>query len=61
MGTLDTLPVIESIPDPEAIRNRLAQIAREQLLLRGLLKVAQRKREAIERERAQQVGRTADV
>jgi hypothetical protein len=36
-------PLIQAIPGPDAVRNRLAQLAHEQALLRGLLRLSQRK------------------
>jgi hypothetical protein len=50
---LTQLPLIESIPDPETVRSRLAQIVREQALLRSLLRLARQKEEALQRDRVQ--------
>jgi hypothetical protein len=41
---------LESIPDQQAVRARLAELARERVLLRGLLKLAQRKEQAMQCE-----------
>ena len=35
--------ILDAIPDPTAIRSRLAQLMREQDLLRSLLRLAERK------------------
>ncbi len=51
--TLDKLPLIEQIPGPDAIKSRMAQLVREQQLLRSLLKLSHRKAEALDRERQQ--------
>ena len=56
MLTLDQLPIITDIPDQETIRSRLAQLAREQSILRGLLRIARRKQEALDREMVQTAG-----
>jgi hypothetical protein len=53
---LTQLPLIESIPDPETVRSRLAQIVREQQLLRSLLRLSRQREEAAQRERAQRPG-----
>jgi hypothetical protein len=53
---LTQLPLIESIPDPETVRSRLAQIVREQQLLRSLLRLSRQREEAAQRERAQRQG-----
>ena len=53
MPDLTQLPLIESIPDPETVRSRLAQIVREQALLRSLLRLARQKEEALQRDRVQ--------
>jgi hypothetical protein len=37
---------LDAIPDPPAIRSRLAQLMREQNLLRSLLRVSERKLKA---------------
>lgn len=42
----ETSPLLETIPDPEAIRARLSQLVREQHVLRSLLRVAERKAKA---------------
>jgi hypothetical protein len=39
-------PLIESIPDPSAIQRRLGELAREEAVLRRLLRVALDAREA---------------
>lgn len=52
MSALETL--LQAIPDPAAVRNRLAQIACERALLRALLRLSQRKEQARERLLAQQ-------
>ncbi len=36
---------IEAIPDPQTIRQRLAQLVRERALLKSLLKLSQRKQQ----------------
>lgn len=46
------ITIIESIPNPLEIRDRLAQLMREQDLLRSLLRVAERK----ERQQPHQQG-----
>lgn len=53
MILLDQLPIIQSIPDPDSIRFRLAQIARERRVLRSLLSVSRSVRESLERDRQQ--------
>jgi hypothetical protein len=53
MPDLEQLPLIQDIPDPETVRSRLAQIVREQAILRGLLRLSQRKQQAVERDRQQ--------
>jgi hypothetical protein len=45
--------IIETIPDPTTIRSRLAQLMREQDILRGLLKVAERKEKKLNQQREQ--------
>jgi hypothetical protein len=37
------IDILETIPPPALIRNRLAELARESFLLRALLKVSERK------------------
>jgi hypothetical protein len=56
MQTLDKLPLLDVIPPPEAIKDRLTQLVREQQLLRSLLRVSRRKAEALERESQQARG-----
>jgi hypothetical protein len=56
MADLDCLPLIETIPSPDAVRARLAQLIREQDILRALLRLSERKREAVERDRLQRGG-----
>jgi hypothetical protein len=51
--TLENLPLIDCIPDAEAVRSRLAQLTREEAILRKLLKVSEEKEQAAERERLQ--------
>ena len=46
--------LLQSIPAPEVIRDRLAQLASERLLLKALLRLSQRKDQARERLLAQQ-------
>jgi hypothetical protein len=41
----DASPILEAIPDPETIRRRMAALLREQMILRGLLRVAERHQE----------------
>jgi hypothetical protein len=41
--------ILAAIPDPDSVRERLAQIARERSLLKGLLRLAQRKAQASKR------------
>jgi hypothetical protein len=43
MADLGKLPLLSQIPPPDAIRDRLAELARERALLRALLKVSRRK------------------
>jgi hypothetical protein len=50
----DESPLISSIPDADAVRNRLAQIANERALLMDLLRLAKRRQEARERARLQE-------
>jgi hypothetical protein len=57
MQTLDKLPLLDGIPAPEVIKDRLAQLVREQQLLRSLLRVSRRKAEALERENQQALER----
>jgi hypothetical protein len=52
MGNQACSPV-DTIPDPESVRQRLAAVAREAALLRQLLRLSKRKAEAGERQRAQ--------
>jgi hypothetical protein len=54
---LDHLPILDRIPTPDAVRARLAQLARERYLLRSFLRLAHQKQEALERERLQAVPR----
>ena len=48
-----TTPLIDAIPEPGLIRQRLAHLMREQDLLRALLRVAERKQREQERQRQQ--------
>jgi hypothetical protein len=43
MKSQRTSELIEAIPSPQAIRQRLAHLMREQDILRSLLRVAERK------------------
>jgi hypothetical protein len=54
---LDQLPILDKIPPPADIRQRLVQLTREQALLRSLLRVSERKQDALERERIQSGGK----
>jgi hypothetical protein len=56
MADLDSLPLIQTIPSPDSVRARLAQLVREQDILRALLRVSEHKREAVERDRLQKGG-----
>lgn len=47
-------PILQAIPDPQEVQRLLAQVYREADLLRGLLRLAKRKRQAQERECIQQ-------
>jgi hypothetical protein len=53
MSALET-PLLQAIPDPDAVRSRLAQLANERELLKLLLRLSQRKEQARERVLAQQ-------
>jgi hypothetical protein len=53
MQPLEAQPLLEVIPEPGVIRNRLAQLVRERVLLRGLLKLSEQKQEAAGRDRVQ--------
>jgi hypothetical protein len=44
MPVLTPSSPIQSIPTPEAVRDRLADLSRERRLLRSLLRLAERKR-----------------
>jgi hypothetical protein len=54
MTSQDNLPAIDSIPDPRVVQAQLVQVYRQADLLRSLLRLAKRKRQAMERERLQQ-------
>jgi hypothetical protein len=45
--------LIESIPDTDTVRLRLAEVIREASLLRSLLRLSRLKQEAAERDRIQ--------
>jgi hypothetical protein len=45
---------VETIPDPDTVRSRLAQLASERALLRALLRLSKRKEQARARAMAQQ-------
>jgi hypothetical protein len=51
MRTTDPPPLLDSIPDPETIRHRLAAVVTEAALLRAQLKVSVRSAQARERLR----------
>lgn len=53
MTDLEQLPLISQIPDEQAVRLRLAQLVREQTLLRTMLRLARQKQDAQERDRLQ--------
>jgi hypothetical protein len=53
MPALAELVLIRDIPDPDTIKARMAQLTRERLILRALLKVSRDKQDAVERERQQ--------
>jgi hypothetical protein len=53
MPDFDQLPLINGIPSPDAVRDRLAQLARERMLLRSLLRLSHQRDDAAQRERAQ--------
>jgi hypothetical protein len=53
MNEFDQLPLLARIPEPTKVRARLAQLVREQSLLRCLLRLSQKKQEALEREALQ--------
>jgi hypothetical protein len=53
MVPLDELPLIRVIPDPNSIKTRMAQLVREQRLLRALLRLSQSKQDALVREQQQ--------
>ena len=48
MSAIDS-PLIQAIPDPDAVRDRLAQISCERALLKTLLKLSKRKEQVRER------------
>jgi hypothetical protein len=52
MSTADLpgAPLIECIPDPERIRDRLSQLFAEARLLRSLLRVAEQRRRQSQRQ-----------
>lgn len=43
MANLQPADLIESVPDPDAIRARIAQIGRERSFLRSLLRLSKRR------------------
>jgi hypothetical protein len=47
-------PLIETIPAPDAVRDRLAQLALERALLKALLRLSQRKEQVHKRGLAEQ-------
>jgi hypothetical protein len=55
-----TPPAITAIPDPHEVQHQLAQVYRDADLLRGLLRLARRKRQAISCERPPQPERGED-
>jgi hypothetical protein len=57
MPDFEQLPLINGIPTPDAVRDRLAQLARERLLLRSLLRLSHQRDDAAQRERAQRQDR----
>jgi hypothetical protein len=54
MNHQDHPPALDSIPDPQAVQDQLVQVNRQADLLRSLLRLAKRKRQAMDRERIQQ-------
>jgi hypothetical protein len=54
--SLNQLPILDKIPEPDVIRERLAQLVRERSLLRRLLKVSQEKQAAAQQERQRRGG-----
>jgi hypothetical protein len=48
----DLTRLYDTIPDPDTIRSRLAELAREQALLRSLLRIAMKKARALGGEKA---------
>jgi hypothetical protein len=57
----DSQPSFAIIPDPEAVRARLAIVSTEAALLEKLLKIAERKKRELERleRQRQEVGRAS--
>jgi hypothetical protein len=49
LGSPKPSALIDTIPDPEAIRQRLSEITREAALLRTLLRASERKAQQIQR------------
>ena len=47
---------ISSLPDVDAILTRLGELAQERQLLRGLLRLARRQQQAVQRQREGQAG-----
>jgi hypothetical protein len=47
MHTLATIDLVQAIPTPEEVRARLAHLARQRRLLRGLLRLAEQCRQSL--------------
>jgi hypothetical protein len=52
MADFEQLPLISEIPTPDAVRDRLAQLARERMLLRSLLRLSHQRDDAAQQERS---------
>jgi hypothetical protein len=57
MSEFENLPLINGIPTPDAVRERLAQLARERTLLRSLLRLSHQREDVAQQERARRKDR----